>query len=143
MTPPVEGDKPASKFAVFEKLENGEASLDLTEGIRIAAFLSLECEHCQFVALQLGETYDIFEPAQIGFVFLGEEEQVPDFLGEIHTDLVIPYTIPSALSFFDFTGDKPPRVYLLQEGQVVEFWDNDDFDLGLVEEAVQSLQTTP
>jgi hypothetical protein len=141
--PPEDGGPAPSKFAVFETLENGDATLQLTEGIRIAALLSLDCDHCQFVALQLGETYDLFEPAKIGFVFLGEEDAVPDFLGQINTDLVIPYTIPSAITFFDFTGDKPPRVYLLQEGKTVKYWDTDDFDLGLLEEAVKGLEATP
>jgi hypothetical protein len=133
------GGAAPSKFAIFDTLRNGEEELDLTEGLRIAAFLSLDCEHCQFVALQLGETYDIFEPARIGFVFLGKEEQVSEFLGQINTDLVIPYTIPSALSFFDFTGDQPPRVYLLNQGEIVEYWDLDAFDLDQVEAAVRAL----
>jgi hypothetical protein len=140
---PVDGGPLPSKFAVFETLKNGDEMLKLTEGLRIAAFLSLECEHCEFVALQLGETYDIFEPAKIGFVFLGDEEGVPDFLGPINTDLAIPYTIPSAITFFDFIGDKPPRVYLLQDGQTVRFWDLEDFDLGLLEDAVEGIKNAP
>ena len=140
-TPPIEnGQKAPSKFAVFDTLRNGDTKLSLTEGVRLACFFSLDCDHCRELSMQLGDTYDIFEPAKLGYVFLGEEEQVPDFLGQISADVAIPYTISSALTFFDFTGDKPPRVYLLKDGAIVEQWDPEEFfDIGIFEEAVQGL----
>lgn len=121
----------SNPFSVLGPVPRADGETDILTGIRLVAFLSLECDHCREVARMLGDIGMQFPADTMTAVFLGVEEQVPDFVAD--TDTAFPYVIVSPTVFFDFIGDAPPRVYILDNGTSVGFWDEKTFDLDEIE----------
>jgi len=61
---------------------------------------------------------------------LGEESEAPGFLSD--TGAEFPFLCVQPETFFAFIGKRPPRVCLIQQGQVRAFWDDESFDPKLV-----------
>ena len=119
-----------SRFTIFN-----DENVTLTNGVCIAAFLSLDCDHCIEIALELGLLHQRL-PFSMYYIFLGDEEKVPDFFSDTLAEF--PYTIPRPVNFFDFIGDAPPRIYSLKEGQILAFWDLDNFSVQEVEDHLRT-----
>ncbi len=111
-----------SRFAIFNASVPVGSDITFTNGRCLAAFLSLECDHCKEVAGELGILAERAS-ANIYFVFYGDEALVADFFLETNTNF--PYIIPDEMHFFDYIGNAPPRIYALSDGNIVDFWDLD------------------
>jgi hypothetical protein len=67
-------------------------------------------------------------------LFLGEEKQVPDFLGS--SKLRASYKILNPADFFPLLQKNPPRIILLWNGNVLGDWDQDSFSLQKLKETL-------
>lgn len=114
-----------SRFAVFRQFSENTA-FDLTRGTVLVAFVSLECEHCRDLVTQLGTESQQQALPPVYLLCLGEEAAAPEFLAA--TGTAFPYACISPEQFFDFIGERPPRLYLLEGGVVRAFWDTERFE---------------
>jgi len=112
--------KTVSVFAAFKEFSNNQ-NVNLDEGIKLVCLFSLDCEDCMETAHKLGQArkdWNNFPPLYI--LFLGEEEQVKGFFEFAETSF--PYKIISPQTFFPLIKDFPPRIVLLNNGNVAGDW---------------------
>ena len=128
-SPQKKTDPSKSRFRIFNRNGIEENEIQITSGHCIAAFLSLDCDHCKEVARELIEIPYEF-PIKIYCIFLGELDQVPIFFEETGTSF--PYVISPESDFFDFIGNSPPRLYSLYHGDILKFWDLETYSIGAV-----------
>jgi hypothetical protein len=64
-------------------------------------------------------------------VCLGSSNDVPAFLERAGAFFPAMCVAPEV--FFGFIGEKPPRLYLLEQGEVRAFWDRDTFEPAQIE----------
>lgn len=109
-----------SKYIDFEN----EGRVDLTEGDKLVAIFSIDCEHCMATANEIIEFEN--ETSKLNnfyILFSGEEsDTVQNFLDEANIEH--PYLRIPIEDFFDLIGNAPPRIYWLQNGEVKEYWDD-------------------
>ncbi len=112
------------KFLNYTQFEKAGRT-DLSEGKILVALINTECEHCQHTAYELARMQKKFKwfPKIYGLYFTEGQVSVDSF--ETITNFRIPYRLISASEFFNLVGQSPPRIYLLENGKVKEFWDND------------------
>lgn len=113
-----------SRFARFREFDRGPA--ELTAGICLVAFVSLDCEHCRALMTRVGEAARRESLPPVYMLCYGDAEELSLFQSETGADFPAACIEPGV--FFDFIGKEPPRVYLLEDGQVRAFWDTDTFD---------------
>lgn len=113
-----------SRFAEFRHFSGGR-TVNLTTGVCLVAFVSLDCEHCIALMKRLGESArsDVLPPVYA--LCLGEEKDAPAFFTTAAADC--PYLCVSPGIFFEFIGNVPPRLYLLKNGQPLTTWDGEAF----------------
>ena len=118
--------KDPSKF-VFSKYTEfvGAGRVDLANGDKIVAVFNLECDHCQETAKEIAElARQKVNFPQVYVLFFKEAENTPQKFFEV-TNSQFPYAMISAQEFFDLIGQSPPRLYLLHNGNIKEYWDSD------------------
>jgi hypothetical protein len=113
-----------SQFARFREFDGQIA--DLTKGTCLVAFVSLECEHCHDLVSSLGERSRQGPLPPVYLICYGKAADAPAFLAQTNTAFRFTCVEPGV--FFNYIGENPPRLYLLQNGQVRAFWDRDTFD---------------
>jgi hypothetical protein len=108
-----------SRYTYFE----GEGNVDLAKGEKVVAVFNAECEHCQAAATEIGILKNEF-PAfpQVYTLFFIEGEGSIDTFNAI-TGTHFPYHIINANEFFSLIGTSPPRVYVLRDGKVEHYFD--------------------
>ena len=114
-------DFPFENFTQFKS----KGRVDLTSGQKLIAIFNLDCEHCQEAAKELGElkrTHEDFPELYVLFYQEGSTT-VEDF--ESITRSSSPYTFIDVNTFFDLIGESPPRVYILNDGEVDAVLDKD------------------
>ena len=119
--------KTVSVFAAFKEFSNNQ-NVNLDEGIKLVCLFSLDCEDCMETAHKLGQArkdWNNFPPLYI--LFLGEEEQVKGFFETAETTFL--YKIISPQTFFPLIKDYPPRIVLLNNGNVAGDWDYESFSV--------------
>lgn len=118
--------KDPSKFVFYKYTEFvGAGRVDLANGNKIIAVFNLECDHCQETSKEIAELQREnvnFPPVYV--LFFKEAENTPQKFFEI-TNSQFPYAMISPQEFFDLIGQSPPRLYLLHNGQIKEYWDSD------------------
>jgi hypothetical protein len=117
-------DKSVSQFSRFSSFSNSE-KVDLDEGEKIVAVLSLDCDHCMDTANKLGRIKDEITLPPVYFLFLGEEDQLNDFFDSAGAEF--PYLIITPSQFFPLIENFPPRICYLIEGNIVGDWDYETF----------------
>jgi hypothetical protein len=113
-----------SPFARFREFDG--RAVDLTTGVCLVAFVSLDCEHCQSLVVRLGEAAGLQALPPVYLVCHGDAAVAPQFLAQTGTEFPLALVAPAV--FFDYIGDKPPRLYLLEDGQVRAYWDDETFE---------------
>lgn len=109
-----------SKYIYFEDA----GRVDLAEGDKLLAVLSLDCEHCQMTAKDLAGLKQTFEYLpDIYFLFFREGGTTVDQFRSI-TNSNFPYHIIDVGDFFDLIGSAPPRIYWLKNGGIQKYWDD-------------------
>lgn len=109
-----------SKYIYFE----GAGRVDLAEGNKLVAVFSFDCEHCQHTAkdiAKLKRTFD--EIPELYALFFSEGGISIDSFKTI-TDSNFPYYMIDHNDFFELIGSTPPRIYLLKDGKVEKYWDD-------------------
>ena len=113
-----------SRFAVFHSLSDGRPA-GLTTGTCLAVFVSLDCEHCRALVTRLAEVGRQQPLPPVRLICLGEAKDTPAFLAGTGADF--PWLCAAPETFFGFIGERPPRLYLLQDGRPRAFWDTETF----------------
>ena len=119
--------KAVSVFATFKEFSNNQ-NVNLDDGIKLVCLFSLDCEDCMETAHKLGEAkkqWMNFPPLYI--LFLGEEEQVTGFFEQAET--IFPYKIISPQTFFPLIKNYPPRIVLLNNGNIIGDWGYESFSV--------------
>ena len=122
-------EKPRVKsvFASFREFSGGEI-VNLDNGIKLVCLFSLDCEDCMETAYKLGQAkkdWNNFPPLYI--LFLGEENQINNFFDA--AAMTFPYKIISPQSFFPLIKNFPPRIVLLNNGNIIGDWGYENFSL--------------
>lgn len=119
--------KSVSVFASFKEFSDNQ-NVNLDEGIKLVCLFSLDCEDCMETARKLGQAkkdWNQFPPLYI--LFLGEVEQVAGFFKQAETTFA--YKIISPQTFFPLIKNYPPRIILLNNGNVAGDWDYENFSV--------------
>ncbi|MDP2302825.1 MAG: hypothetical protein Q8N03_10435 [Ignavibacteria bacterium] len=105
-----------SIFSSYKNFSNG-VTANIDEGINIVALFSLDCDHCMEAAKHFAtfSTGNKFPPLYI--LFLGEQNQVKPFFDFAGKEF--PYIILVAMEFFPFLTSSPPRIILLNNGNII------------------------
>ncbi len=117
---PNQSEFPTTSFTNFEYT----GRTDLAAGEKLIAVLNLDCEHCQELAVDLGDLWRGGTlPATYVLYFKEGDTTVEQF--ELLTNSQFPYAEIDVNTFFDLIGDSPPRMYHLVEGKIENVWDED------------------
>ncbi len=122
-----EKPKVKSVFASFREFSGGEI-VNLDNGIKLVCLFSLDCEDCMETAYKLGQAkkdWNNFPPLYI--LFLGEENQINNFFDA--AAMTFPYKIISPQSFFPLIKNYPPRIVLLNNGNIIGDWGYENFSV--------------
>ncbi len=134
LRPPLKAAPPAAlPFAAFPAFP--DAPKPLNQGVSVLAFFSATCEHCKASSKALLELRSL---TAVYAVFFEEESAVTAFQAETDT-FGVPSIRLDPAQFFEHIGEAPPRVYILNDGKVVRFWDAET----PVDELRQALATLP
>ena len=110
---------PERPFAAFPTFP--DAPKPLNEGVRILAFFSATCDQSKATARTLLELQSM---TAVYLVFFDAEDAIAEFQNATDTYSALWIRLDPAL-FFDHIGDAPPRVYVLNDGRGVRFWDGE------------------
>ena len=84
----------------------------------------MDCEHCQELSEELGILQkEKLLPDTYALYFIEGETTVEQF--EQMTNSAFPYAEIDVNTFFDLIGESPPRVYILNDGEVDAVLDED------------------
>jgi uncharacterized membrane protein YphA (DoxX/SURF4 family) len=116
-------EKSESIFSRFTNFNNGERA-DLLNGKKLIAVFDPDCEHCQESVEEIKKLKDekIVLP-DLYILFLNESGSTPEMFFE-KTEIYAPYHGITINEFFDLIGNSPPRYYLLEEGKIIETFDD-------------------
>lgn len=110
-----------SDFNTFSEI----GKVDINSGLKILAFLSLSCEHCQKTALEITQLKIRHQNLQVLYYFLGSEEDIEPFF--LNGGSTFPYMFLRAGDFFNFVDGIPPRVFILENGNIVADFQQEEF----------------
>lgn len=116
-----------SVFASFREFSENQM-VNLDKGIKLVCLFSLDCEDCMETAHKMGNAkkeWSNFPPLYI--LFLGSEDQVNNFFDA--AAITFPYKIISPQSFFPLIKNYPPRIVLLNNGNIIGDWGYESFSL--------------
>ena len=117
---PNQGEFPINDYTSFTY----SGRTDLSSGEKIIAILNLDCEHCQELSEELGILQkEKLLPDTYALYFIEGETTVEQF--EQMTNSAFPYAEIDVNTFFDLIGESPPRVYILNDGEVDAVLDED------------------
>ncbi len=118
--------KSVSIFGRFKEFSGETVNLD--SGINLVCLFSLDCEDCMQTAFKLGQAKNDWKNfPKIYILFLGEEEQVNNFFDA--AAMTFPYKIIPPQTFFPMIKNYPPRIVLLNNGNIIGDWGYENFSL--------------
>lgn len=118
--------KVVSIFARFKEFSGETVNLD--SGIKLVCLFSLDCEDCMQTAFKLGQAKNDWKNfPKVYILFLGEEEQVNNFFDA--AAMTFPYKIIPPQTFFPMIKNYPPRIVLLNNGNIIGDWGYENFNL--------------
>lgn len=131
-------EKTASVYTSFNTFitTDGNKTIDLNDGKKVVAILSLDCDHCQETSIKLADLLRKHKIPKVYALFWGDESQVKPFFEK--TGLEFPYMILPAEKFFPLLEKSPPRIAYLNNGNVLGDWSGEGFS---VEKLLESLSS--
>jgi len=108
--------KRRSIFSSYKNFSNG-ITTNLDEGIKIVALFSLDCEHCMETAREFIRKKGESKLPDVYVLFFGDERQVDSFFEFAGGSF--PFTILKPQEFFPLLSSSPPRVCLLNNGNIL------------------------
>jgi len=116
---PVEKDRPLAQF----RFDHKGTTWDLGKGSYLVAFLSTSCDHCERDMQTLNDLALIPQFPRVAALMLGDEETLQALLARNQPEF--PTILIEPLTFFQFIGEAPPRVYYIVDGRPVQYWDGE------------------
>jgi len=117
--------------SVYSSLVPGSDS-----GIKLIAFLSLDCDHCLAVATELNANNNSLITVPRYYLFLGSEDQVEPFFSKSGGS--VNYSILTPQKFYPHLSSAPPKVVLLVNGNPVSVMEGESVSvkqlIGLIKE---------
>jgi hypothetical protein len=108
------------KYINFE----GAGRVDLSDGNKLLAVFSFDCEHCQHTAKDIAKLKRTFmEIPEVYALFFSEGGITIDSFRAV-TNSNFPYHMIDHADFFELIGSTPPRIYWLKDGKVEKYWDD-------------------
>jgi len=126
--------KSESVFSDFHYFSDS-VYVDLDSGIKLVGVLSLDCEHCMTAATDLIKLQEEMKLPPVYFLYLGEEDQLQNFYAHSGANDIY-FKILNARTFFSLIKDSPPRVVLLNNGNIIGDWDISTFSKGALKKAL-------
>jgi len=123
----------ASIFGNFKSYNDGAANVD--KGITIVALLSLDCDHCLEAAKEIAALQKNKRFPNVYILFLGELNQVATFFAA--SGLKAHYAIIDPMEFFPFFKKNPPRIVVLNDGNIIGDWESADFTIAKLKEVLR------
>ncbi len=108
--------KKKSIFSSYRNFSNG-ITTNLDEGIKIVAMFSLDCEHCMETAREFIKKKGEQKLPDFYILFFGDERQIDSFFEFAGGSF--PFTILPPQEFFPLLSNSPPRVCLLNNGNIL------------------------
>jgi uncharacterized membrane protein YphA (DoxX/SURF4 family) len=115
---PKPGDFPINNYTTFTYA----GRTDLSSGEKMIAILNLDCEHCQELSKELGRLQKENLLPDIYALYFKEGETTIEQFEEM-TNSAFPYAEIDVNTFFDLIGESPPRLYVLNNGNVDAVFD--------------------
>lgn len=131
---------PAKANSVFTNYTLfSSSSVNLNEGEKVVAVLSLDCEHCLETLTKISALSKTFPLKNFYILFLGEQEQVQPFFSKAGG--TFPFRILSPEEFFPLLTQSPPRIVYLLNGNNLGNWEGPSFDPNLFRSAVTGIRS--
>jgi hypothetical protein len=119
--------QPMSEFKKFEldtallykSPESISPEIDLTKGKHIACFASVTCPHCRMAAQKLGVMKKKNPGIPLVFVFYNNKEKLQRFYDETKTANIPHILVNSQEDFLKLTNATFPRIFWVNNSQVV------------------------
>jgi len=108
----------------------GRGRIDLTSNEILLAVFNLDCDHCKEAATTIGEMKLKNKNIPETLVLFYKEDNATVDSFNTATNTFFPYRFINADEFFNLIGNSPPRIYWLNGGEIIEFWD-DNFKVNL------------
>jgi len=112
--------KSESVFSDFHYFSDS-VYVDLDSGIKLVGVLSLDCEHCMTAATDIIKLQEEMKLPPVYFLYLGEEDQLQNFYAHSGANDIY-FKIINARTFFSLIKDSPPRIVLLNNGNIIGDW---------------------
>lgn len=125
-----------SIYRKFQDFNTG--SIDPDQGVKLVAFLSLDCDHCLEVATRLAKLKNMAGSAQFLFYCFGDEEQQKDFY--LKSGSSAPFRLMKPVEFFPYLTQSPPKLILLVNGNIIDEWEGNEVDVELVLKKIRESQ---
>ncbi|MBZ0198183.1 MAG: DoxX family membrane protein, partial [Ignavibacteriaceae bacterium] len=109
-------------------------------GIKIIAFLSLDCDHCHAVATELNQKWGLVKGVGRHYLFLGSEDQVQPFFSS--TGGSVNYSLLTPQKFFPHLRSAPPKVILLVNGNAVMVMEGEGVSVSQLINTIKEINLT-
>ncbi len=105
--------------------KNKTIGIDVNSGKKLVCLLSLDCEHCMAAATDIAALQSKKGMPQVVAMYFGEESELQPFATKTHFN--VPYIILPPEKFFPLIKNVPPRITLLNNGNVIGDWNGEEF----------------
>jgi hypothetical protein len=121
--------KVQSQYSAFTNfLWTGKSiHVDVNDGKKLVCMLSLDCDHCMAAATEIAALQSQKGMPQIVAMYFGEESELQPFAAKTHFN--VPYVILPPEKFFPLIKNVPPRITLLNNGNVLGDWNGEEFKI--------------
>lgn len=133
-TPKPKVTRVTSIFAPYTNYSNN-LKINPDEGKKIICLFNVECDHCMETSGKLFSSLSKEEKQEVYILFWGAEGMQKSFFEISKSNF--PYQFVDAGKFFRLLGDasSPPRVVVLEEGNIVGDFTSDNFSIEAVKKA--------
>ncbi len=109
-------------------------------GIKLIAFLSLDCDHCLALATELNANTNNLITAPRYYLFLGSDDQVEPFFSKSGGS--VNYSILTPQKFYPHLSSAPPKVVLLVNGNPVSVMEGESVSVKQLIDQIKELNST-
>lgn len=133
-TPKPKVNRVTSIFAPYTNYSNN-IKINPDAGKKIICLFNVECDHCMETSGKLFASLSKEEKQEVYILFWGAEGMQKSFFETSKSNF--PYQFVEAGKFFRLLGDasSPPRVVVLEEGNIVGDFTSDNFSIEAVKKA--------
>lgn len=121
--------KVQSQFSDYTKFlwKDKTITIDVNSGKKLVCMLSLDCDHCMAAATEIAALQSTKGMPQVIAMYFGEDSELQPFTAKTHYN--VPYVILPPEKFFPLIKNVPPRITLLNNGNVIGDWNGEEFKI--------------